>query len=67
MDTRQKMLNVFEQLSDKQLAILLPLAQSMLERQTNVFSEQTSHAYQEWVSAENDIYDEIFADEVAAR
>lgn len=67
MDTRQKMLNVFEQLSDEQLAILLPLAQSMLERQTNVFSERTSDAYQEWVSDENDIYDEIFADEVAAR
>ncbi len=67
MDIRQKMLNILEQLSDEQLAILLPLAQSMLENQTHDFSNQTSHAYQDWVGAENDIYDEIFTDEVAAR
>jgi hypothetical protein len=32
---------------------------------TIMFSKETSHAYASWVGAENDIYDEIFADNLA--
>ncbi len=61
---RQKILSLIEQLSDEQLAVLLPLILSM---QDNQVTNETSQAYQDWVGAENDIYDEIFADDLAAR
>lgn len=67
MNIRQRMIDLVEQLSDEQLAILLPLAQSIINNQTHVFSNETSHAYANWVSTENDIYDEIFADDLATR
>ena len=64
---RQKIFSLIEQLSDEQLAALLPLIISMQNNQGSVISSETSQAYQDWVSAENDIYDEIFADDLAAR
>ncbi len=64
---RQEILNLIGQLSDEQLAVLLPLIISLQENQDSVFSNETSQAYQDWVGAENDIYDEIFADDLAAR
>ena len=64
---RQEILNLIGQLSDEQLSVLLPLIISMQENQDRVFSSETSQAYQNWVGAENDIYDEIFADDLAAR
>lgn len=67
MKTRKELLEWVEQLSDEQLAALSPLALSMTEHQNQSFLNQTSDAYQEWVSTENDIYDTIFADELATR
>lgn len=67
MNTCEKMHIVVEQLSDEQLALLLPLALSMRDAQNPVLASTTSQAYQDWVSTENDIYDEVFADELAAR
>ncbi len=64
---RQEILNLIGQLSDEQLAVLLPLIISLQENQDSVFSNETSQAYQDWVGAENDIYDQIFADDLAAR
>ena len=61
---RQKILSLIEQLSDEQLAVLLPLILSIKDNQV---TDKTSQAYQDWVGAENDIYDEIFADDLAAR
>ena len=52
---RQEILNLIEQLSDEQLAVLLPLIISMQKNQGSVISSETSQAYQDWVSAENDI------------
>lgn len=64
---RQEALNLIGQLSDEQLSVLLPLIISIRNNQDRVFSNETSQAYQDWVSAENNIYDEIFADDLAAR
>jgi hypothetical protein len=67
MKTRKELLDWVEQLSDEQLANLSPLALSIIENQSQSSLNQTSDAYKEWVSAENDIYDTIFANELAAR
>ena len=63
---RQEVFSLIEQLSDEQLAVLLPLITCMQNNQGSVISSETSQAYQDWVSAENDIYDEIFVDDLAA-
>jgi hypothetical protein len=67
MKTRKELLDWVEQLSDEQLANLSPLALSIIENQSQSSLNQTSDAYKEWVSAENDVYDTIFANELAAR
>ncbi|NJL39190.1 MAG: hypothetical protein HC840_18125 [Leptolyngbyaceae cyanobacterium RM2_2_4] len=67
MDIRQKTLSLIEQLSDDQLAGLLPLLIAARDGQHEDFSSETSQAYQEWLSSENDLYDEAFSDELAAR
>ena len=64
---RQEILSLIGQLSDEQLAVLLPLVLSMRDNKGSAFSSETSQSYQDWVGAENDIYDEIFADDLAAR
>ncbi len=70
MNIRQELLTVIEQLPDEQLSVLLNMALSLKGKNNSdeIFELNTlqieSQAYQEWVSAENDIYDEIFADAV---
>jgi cytoplasmic iron level regulating protein YaaA (DUF328/UPF0246 family) len=66
MNIRQEILNTIEQLSDEQLAELLPLVLAMKTGKHEAFSSESSQTYQTWLSAENDIYDQIFADELAA-
>jgi hypothetical protein len=66
MNLRQNLVNLIEQLSDEQLAFLMPLVLSMHDKK-NEFSSESSQAYQDWLSPENDIYDEIFVDELATR
>ena len=63
----QELSLVTQNLSDEQLEALLHLAITLQNTNQNTlkFAEQTtSQIYQEWVSADNDIYDEIFADEI---
>jgi hypothetical protein len=67
MNIRQKLLTIIEQLSDEKLVILLNLALIFKSGKESVQPVLVSQAYQDWLSAENDIYDEIFADEFAAR
>ncbi len=70
MNIRQELLTVIEHLPDEQLSVLLNMALSLKGKNNSdeIFELNTlqveSQAYQEWVSAENDIYDEIFADAV---
>jgi hypothetical protein len=66
MNLRQDLVHLIEQLSDEQVAFLMPLVLSVHDKQFECSSE-SSQAYQDWLSPENDIYDEIFADELAAR
>lgn len=70
MNIRQELLTIIEQLPDEHLYALLNMALS-LKRKNNsneIFQLNTqqveSQAYQDWVSVENDIYDEIFTDAV---
>lgn len=67
MNIRQELLSAIEQLSDEELSVVLDLAISLKNRKNAAQSIPVSQAYQDWLSAENDIYDEIFADEFTAR
>ena len=67
MNIREKMINLVEQMPEEQLEILFPLAQSITNNQSRIISSETSNAYESWVSTENDIYDEVFADDLATR
>ncbi|MEH1998088.1 MAG: hypothetical protein V7L00_04815 [Nostoc sp.] len=64
MNIRQELLSLIEQLNDEQLSALLDLALSFKNGEKPVNSAVESQAYQDWVSPENDIYDEVFADEL---
>ncbi|MBE9107342.1 hypothetical protein IQ229_21140 [Nostoc cf. edaphicum LEGE 07299] len=67
MNIRQELLSLIEQLNDEQLSALLDLALSFKNGGKSVNPAVESQAYQDWVSPENDIYDEVFADELTAR
>ena len=62
MNIRQKLLTIIEQLPDDKLAILLNLALFLKNGKESVQLMLVSQAYQDLLSAENDIYDELFAD-----
>lgn len=67
MTVREEILHLIAQLSDEQLADLLPIMLSFGQTQSEACSSESAQAYQEWVSPENDIYDQVFADELATR
>jgi len=67
MTIRQEVLELIERLSDEQLNQLLPLLISTRNSASEAFSSESSQAYQQWLSSENNVYDELFADELAAR
>jgi hypothetical protein len=67
MNLRQDVLNLIEQMPEEQLALLLPLILSVRGDAAETLSSEASIAYESWVGPENDIYDEVFADELAAR
>ena len=76
MELRQDLFNLINQFSDEQLALLMPLVLSFRENHSMVsdrpevsesFPSEASTSYQSWVGAENDVYDELFVDELATR
>ena len=67
MSIRQELLSLIEQLNDEQLSALQDLALSFKSGEKSVNPTVESQAYQDWVSPKNDIYDEVFADELTAR
>lgn len=67
MNIRQELLSAIEQLSDEELSVLLNLAVSLKKQKSSAQLIPVSQAYQDWLSAENDIYDELFANEFTAR
>jgi len=67
MSLRRELLNLIEHMSDQQLALLLPQVLWLREHQAEAVSSEASEAYQSWIGAENDIYDEIFANELTTQ
>ncbi len=61
MNIRQKLLTIIEQLPDEKLATLLNLALFLKSGQESIQPMLVSQAYQDWLSAENDIYDKLFS------
>ena len=62
MKNRQKLLTIIDQLPDDKLAIVLSLALLLETGKESVQPMLASQAYQDWLSAKNDIYDALFAD-----
>ncbi|MEG4805312.1 hypothetical protein QUB63_31490 [Microcoleus sp. ARI1-B5] len=67
MKIRPKLLTIIDQLPDDKLAILLNLALFLTRGKASVQPMLESQAYQDWLSVDNDIYDELFADEFTVR
>jgi len=64
MNIRQKLLTIIEQIPDDKLGILLNLALFLKTGKESVQPMLASQAYQDWLSAENDIYDELFPENI---
>ncbi len=62
MNIRQKLEHVLEHLNDEQLSTLLDFAVFLKSKEKATAPMVESQAYEQWLSSENDIYDE-FADE----
>ena len=60
MDAKQKLLETIDRLSEAQISRLLEVALHLQARGENA-TLFTSSAYQEWLSPENDVYDELLA------
>ncbi len=67
MNIRQEFLNAIAELSDDKLKLLLDITLSWKSEKKLSPQIPGSQAYQDWLSAENDIYDELFADELTKR
>jgi hypothetical protein len=60
---------IIEALPDDELMTLFDFAQYLADREAHgslLQAQMQSSAYQEWVGEDNDIYDEVFANEPAA-
>ncbi|BDA68798.1 hypothetical protein RIVM261_017890 [Rivularia sp. IAM M-261] len=67
MNTRQKLELIIDQLNDEQLSTLLDFAVLLKSKEKTTVPMIQSQAYEEWLSSENDIYDELFSDELSTR
>ena len=67
---KDRIVDLLDRLPDTKAEAVLDFVEFLAERETagDWFhaSNQTS-AYREWLSAENDVYDEVFADVAATR
>lgn len=68
----KKLNEVISDLPERKLETLYEIACFLQSRRNmegqGLFKMQIrSHAYKEWLSAENDVYDEIFKDEIKKR
>jgi hypothetical protein len=67
MNARQELLGLIDELSEAQIAILLPLVLSVRNQPPETPSSEASQAYSDWLSPANDIYDEVFENDLATR
>ncbi len=65
METRKQLLAIISELPEEHLSSLLELALLLKQQPSGLKVE--SQAYKNWLSSENDIYDELFADAVISR
>lgn len=56
-----------DELNDEQLSTLLDYVVLLKSKEKTIVPMIQSQAYEEWLSSENDIYDELFADEFSTR
>lgn len=64
----QQFQEILTELPKSKLQTIFDFARYLRDRETSdeLFTIQMrSHAYQEWLSVENDIYDEVFNNEIA--
>jgi hypothetical protein len=67
VNIRQKLEHVLGHLNDEQLSTLLDFAVFLKSKEQSTIPIVESQAYEQWLSSENDIYDELFADELSTR
>jgi hypothetical protein len=67
MNARQELLGLIDELSEAQIAILLPLVLSVRNQSPETPSSEASQSYSDWLSPTNNIYDEAFAQLPAMR
>ncbi len=67
-DNRKRLVEIIESLPENKLEVILDFAGYLKEKgeSEDYFRLQRgSQAYQDWLSAENDVYDDVFKDELA--
>lgn len=67
LNVKQKLEEVIEGLTESKLKTIVDFASYLKEKEDGeVFlkMQQSSNVYNDWISSENDIYDEVFKDEV---
>jgi len=66
---KKKISSLIDELPERKLEVLYELARFLQSQRSRESQElfrmqMSSNAYQEWVSAENDVYDEVFKNEI---
>ena len=67
LEYQQEFENIAKLLPENKLSVIIDFANYLkekVEEETPIEIQRTSNAYQEWLSNENNIYDELFKDEI---
>ena len=67
---KNQLSSLLDVLPESKLEVVFDLVQFLAERQAQadwLNAQSQSTAYQEWLGPENDIYDEVFADDAPTR
>ncbi|HLG29812.1 MAG TPA: hypothetical protein VI387_06330 [Candidatus Brocadiales bacterium] len=70
MKFKQKFEEIIKVLPESKLQAVIDFATYLRDRKESeelLIIQMNSNAYQEWISSENDIYDEIFKDDIKKR
>lgn len=69
---KKRLSSLIDELPERKLEVLYELARFLQSQRSRESQElfrmqMSSNTYREWVSGENDIYDEVFRDEIQKR
>jgi hypothetical protein len=69
---KKKLSSLLDELPERKLEVLYDLARFLQNQRSRESQElfrmqMSSNAYREWLSAENDIYDKVFKNEIKKR